>query len=150
MLVIYNVIGMNENSQHNNTLCVSAVEFLNCLLSEYPNLGVWCQCSIKNKMVYNLGDCFYLLKALHKGAVHCQGERQQLPSVRCSNKLSELVLLVQRCFIDLKNISLTRSSSTKWNQEDKRCAQTTFILSTRSQKWLLRICHLILLLWSCV
>lgn len=45
-------------------------------------------------MVYNLGDSFYLLNVLHKGAVYCQGQHQQLPSVRCSNTLSELVLLV--------------------------------------------------------
>lgn len=49
----------------------------------------------KKKMLYNLGDCFYWLNVLHKGASYCKGEHQLLPSVRWSNKLSELVLLVE-------------------------------------------------------
>lgn len=122
----YNITGINKNGQHNNKLCVSAVEFPNCVLPEHSNLRVWCQCSIVKKLL-PLGT--YLQNVLHKGAVYYQGEHQQLPSVRWSNKLSELVLLVQRCFIDHKNFCLTRCGFTKWNHDDKGCAVTTFILS---------------------
>lgn len=91
VLVIYNVTGINKNSQHNNRLCVSAVEFLICVLPKHSNLWVWCQHSIVKKLL-PLGT--YLLNVLHKGAVYCQGEHPQLPSVRWSNKLSELILLL--------------------------------------------------------
>lgn len=63
--------GVNINGQHNIKLRVLAVEFLNCVLSEYSDLADKAQCKKqqqnekKHFMVYNLGDSFYLLNILH-------------------------------------------------------------------------------------